>query len=87
MQKPKKEIYHKILESAKEEFFENGFKKASLRTITKKSGIALSNIYNYFINKDSLLEVVLEPALKSLEEIFEEHNRKERITIEALFSM
>ncbi len=81
VQRPKKELYIKILESAKFEFFKNGFKNSEMRIIAKKSGVALGHIYNYFKNKNCLLEVVLELVLKCLDQIFEEYNRKERIII------
>lgn len=41
----------RILRAAREEFMVNGFRDASLRTIARESGVAVSNIYNYFEHK------------------------------------
>ena len=49
MQIKKDNTYQLILKVAKTEFLSNGLKNASMRIISKKSGIGLSNIYNYFL--------------------------------------
>lgn len=54
MQIKKDNISKIILEISKDEFLANGFKNTSIRTISKKSGIGLSNIYNYYKNKDEI---------------------------------
>jgi len=59
----KDHIRDSILKIAKEEFMSNGFNKTSMRTIAKKSSVSLSNIYNYFRNKDELLIAVMKPIL------------------------
>lgn len=61
MQYLKDNIRNKILESAKEEFFENGYAKGSLRTIATKSGITVGNIYRYYDSKEALLNKILNP--------------------------
>ena len=54
MQIKKEEIENAIIAAAKAEFMDKGYKDASLRSIAKKSGVSLSNIYNYFKSKDML---------------------------------
>ena len=54
MQIQKDNIRKKILEVARSEFIAKGFKDTSMRTIAKKGEVNLSNIYNYFSNKDEI---------------------------------
>jgi AcrR family transcriptional regulator len=60
----------KILEAAKEEFFEKGFSKARIESIAKKAGIKSQLIYHYFKGKDELIEKILQenemPQLQKL---------------------
>lgn len=63
----KDSIRESILNIAEQEFTENGFAKTSMRAIAKEAGVTLSNIYNYFKNKDEILKAILEPALKLIE--------------------
>lgn len=62
MQYAKDEIRQRIIDTAREEFFDKGFEKASVRTITSRAKTAKSNLYNYFKDKDDLFRTVLEPA-------------------------
>jgi len=63
MQRPKDEIEQKILAAAQEEFCDKGFSRASLRTIARKAGISVSNIYHYFSGKDVLFRRIVDPTL------------------------
>lgn len=76
MQFKKEDIRQTIIDKAREEFLIKGFKDASLRTIAKDAGVGLSNIYNYFKNKDDLFCEVLAPTLTNsrLEKINESIN-------------
>ena len=56
------EIKRRILDTAREEFLDKGFEKASIRTITAKAKTSKSNLYNYFKDKDDLFCAVLEPT-------------------------
>ncbi len=80
MQVQKKDIRDKILTTARKEFLEKGYRKTSMRTIAKKSEVTLSNIYNYFKNKDEILEVILKPVLSALDEKFSLHNEPANIS-------
>lgn len=62
----KKDIRKKILEAAKAIFSRDGFSKASLREITQQAEVTLSNLYNYYDDKDALFAGVLEPQVKDL---------------------
>jgi len=59
----KDEIRQRIIGAAREEFLQNGFEKASIRTITTKAKTAKSNLYNYFKDKDDLFVSILEPTV------------------------
>ena len=44
-----------ILSRAKEILYNEGFKKFSMRNLSKKCGIALGTIYNYYSTKEELI--------------------------------
>lgn len=48
----KEDIRHVLLKTARETFLSKGFKAVSMREISEKSGVELSNTYNYFKSKD-----------------------------------
>jgi len=81
MQIQKDEIRKTILKIAREEFIEKGFKGASMRTISQKTGVGLSNIYNYFRNKDEIFREILSPVINILSGILETHNNEEHLDI------
>lgn len=68
------DIRQVLLETAREAFLEKGYKAVSMREISEKSGVGLSNIYNYFESKDELFKVVLTPFLHSFEKMIIEHS-------------
>jgi len=86
MQIQKTDIKQRLLEVAKTEFFANGFKNTSMRKIAQKSEVGLSNIYNYFKNKDELYGAVLQPLLKHLEDISYEHNQERNLSMDIFTS-
>lgn len=86
MQTQKENIKQRVLNIAKQEFFEKGFKGASMRVISKKSGVGLSNIYNYYKNKDEILQAVLKPLILCLNDMLDQHNDSENINIEVFTS-
>ena len=85
MQTKKSDIRKVILEVSKKEFLEHGFKDASMRTIARKAGVGLSNIYNYFKNKDEILQAVLQPLMNYLNKIKTEHNNAECISLDMFY--
>ena len=82
----KDNIYKSILKSASTEFRANGFKDASMRSIAKDADVGLSNIYNYFKNKDEIFQAIVNPAKNDIfnfitqkhnEESFQFYNRSQ----------
>ncbi|MDY0096511.1 MAG: TetR/AcrR family transcriptional regulator [Candidatus Vecturithrix sp.] len=63
MQFKKTEIEDALVRAAREEFLAKGFNDASIRTITQNAGVARSNLYNYFANKDALFTAVVHPTI------------------------
>lgn len=58
--------YRSILRAARKEFIEKGFKDASMLTIAKDANVGLSNIYNYFRNKNEIFLEIVSPAREDL---------------------
>lgn len=81
----KEGIKIEILKVAKEEFFNKGFSKTSMRVIAKKVGITFSNIYYYYKNKDALFLEVVKPLKNTLDEMFGKwhHIDESKVTIDA----
>ena len=67
MQVPKDEVRERILRSATDEFFEHGYKNASLRLIAEKAEITIGNIYSYFKNKEDLFGNIMQNIMSRLE--------------------
>lgn len=61
-----KETRKKLLDSAKQEFLEKGYMKASLRTICKNAGVTTGALYFFFQDKEDLLKQLVEEPLKGL---------------------
>lgn len=70
-----------IVESAKQEFMENGFYNASLRNIAKRADVTTGAIYTRYKGKEELFEATVRPALDMInatnDKIYEE-NVKEK---------
>lgn len=75
----KDNIYKSILKAARKEFIKNGFKEASMRTIAKDADVGLSNIYNYFKNKDEIFLEIVTPARNRLFAFVEEKHTEKYI--------
>lgn len=60
---------NKIIEAAKEEFLEKGFKDASLRNIAKKANMTVGNLYRYFTNKEDINKQIVKVTLDLLEDM------------------
>lgn len=50
-----------IMDAAKKEFLQKGFKNASLRNIVKSAGVTTGAFYGYFSSKESLFSALVEP--------------------------
>jgi AcrR family transcriptional regulator len=81
MQIKKDDIYDSVLNIARKEFLEKGYKDTNMRTIAQKAGVGLSNIYNYFTSKDNIFQKVLTPAIAALEKTMDEHHSEANLSI------
>ena len=71
--------YDSILAAARSEFIANGYKEASMRNIAQNAGVGLSNIYNYFRNKDQIFLAIMEPAKNVLFSFIIEQHTEESV--------
>lgn len=70
MQIKKAEVKEKIYNAAFEEFYEKNFKKATMSTISEKSGVPVGNIYRYYVNKEAILQDIVGNVAVDMMEIF-----------------
>lgn len=80
MQTQKTDIRTLILSVARDEFIRHGVKNTSIRTISRLSGVAVGNIYNYFKSKDDLLKHVLAPLLQIFEDYLMQNRSQTYLT-------
>lgn len=81
MQIPKDEVRQQILEAAEKEFVKRGFKDASMRVIAKKAHTTIGNLYNYFENKEGILDGVVGELPNKIDEIIENHREQEVVSL------
>ncbi|MBQ9033986.1 MAG: TetR/AcrR family transcriptional regulator [Lachnospiraceae bacterium] len=60
------------MQSGKEQFLEQGFEKASLRTICKNAGLTTGAFYTHFSAKEELFEALVEPMLSGFGVMYRE---------------
>ena len=65
-----KGVYEAILDCAKREFLEKGYKDASLRTIAREANTSTGSIYTRFQDKEGLFKAVVEPAVQEMRRMF-----------------
>lgn len=63
-------VYERVLEFAKAEFLEKGFKEASLRTIAKNADTSTGSIYTRFSDKEGLFNAVVLPVISEFKKWF-----------------
>ncbi|MCR5774943.1 MAG: TetR/AcrR family transcriptional regulator [Lachnospiraceae bacterium] len=68
-----RETVEKLLLSAKKEFSEKGYMKASLRSICKGAGVTTGALYFFFKDKDDLFNGVVGEPLQELRTCLEKH--------------
>ena len=86
MQTLKDDIRQRIIATARAEFIAHGVRCTSIRTVARKSGVAVGNLYNYFSSKDELFCEVLRPLTKSLNKHILSHNDEKFLSID-VFNM
>ncbi len=77
MQTQKDLVRKQILSAACTLFLKEGFSGVSMRDISRHSGVGLSNIYNYFKNKDDIFDAIVKPALDKLLGFGNKHHSEE----------
>lgn len=82
-----RETRKNLLESAKKEFLEKGYTKASLRTICKNAGVTTGALYFFFQGKEDLLKQLVEEPLKGLISRIESHFSEEMSMESAIVSI
>lgn len=71
MQVLKDYVRNNILSSARNEFLEKGYTKASMRDIATNAGITVGNIYRYYESKEYLFESIVEPTFLEISHLFQ----------------
>lgn len=69
-------VYEEVINVAKDEFLENGFQNASLRTIASKANTTTGSIYTRFGDKAGLFSAIVEPVATELLDMFCEIQEK-----------
>lgn len=75
--KAERETKAKIIDSAKAEFIEKGFSKASLRKICANAGVTTGALYFFFDGKEDLFRAIVEPPMTRLVNMIQEHFMEE----------
>lgn len=75
------ETKDKLIASAKAEFTEKGFMKASLRKICADAGVTTGALYFFFKDKEDLFAAIVEAPLQSLMGIMKQHFMEDEQTI------
>ncbi len=73
-----KDTRERLLESAKAEFAEKGYMKASLRKICANAGVTTGALYFFFKDKEDLFAAIVGQPLEGLKEIIIQHFANER---------
>ncbi len=68
-----KETREKLIESAKAEFMEKGYNKASLRSICGKAGVTTGALYFFFEDKADLFRAIVSKLVDELFRIMQSH--------------
>ncbi len=57
-----------IEDAARELFIKQGFHATTMRDITRRAGVSLGNLYNYYPTKESILESIIDRYLTVIDE-------------------
>lgn len=63
-------VYERVMECARVEFLEKGYKDASLRKIAQNADSSTGSIYTRFSDKSGLFNALVAPAVEGLKEWF-----------------
>ena len=67
----KEESRQAIIRSAKKEFLEKGYEKASMRSIAKKAGMTVGNLYRYYKSKEDIIVNIVSETFNDIEGILQ----------------
>ncbi|MBR3537387.1 MAG: TetR/AcrR family transcriptional regulator [Oscillospiraceae bacterium] len=67
------ESREKLIASAKKEFLEKGFEKASLRSISSAAGLTTGAVYFFFRDKNGLFGAVVDEPVQKIMSVINEH--------------
>ena len=62
----------KILDAAKDEFLEKGYRQASVRSIAASVGVTTGAIYRYYANKEALFDALVAAPADALYQAYKE---------------
>ena len=71
--KTERETKENLIASAKAEFMEKGYAKASLRKICANAGVTTGALYFFFEGKEDLFRAIVEPPLTALMKMMRDH--------------
>lgn len=69
MQYKKANVSKRIIDVGKEEFLENGYRGANIKTIAEKADVPVGNLYRYFDGKSGLLDAIVSPVYNDIPNI------------------
>ena len=73
-----KETKERLIESARAEFSEKGYTKASLRKICADAGVTTGALYFFFKDKEDLFAAIVEQPFEELKKILFGHFAEEK---------
>jgi AcrR family transcriptional regulator len=74
MQVQKDHTQEQILKAARDAFLTHGFSKTTMRDVAHGAGVGLSNIYNYFENKEAIFRTLVQPLIDELNHLANAHH-------------
>ncbi len=66
-------VSERLLECARSEFLDKGFRAASIREIAKKAGTSARAVYTRFPNKEGLFDAIVSPVSDGLIELYQNY--------------
>lgn len=75
--------HERIILSARDEFSEYGYDKASMRRIGNRCGLTAAALYRHFDSKEDMFDALVRPALEDLKEWISEHISKSEDVLKA----
>lgn len=80
--KDEHETKDRLIESARGEFMEKGYQKASLRSICSNAGVTTGALYFFFRDKEDLFSSIVQPAIDRILAILSRHTRQELMELQ-----